>query len=68
MPPSSQIVASKYIERAARQYEDARAALSTSGCDVAHVDLVAAALLLVARIDSLEDSMIAGLATAGEGV
>jgi hypothetical protein len=56
------------LQLMAEQFELAKRALSTSTVDVQNLDHVAALLVLAARVDSLEDAVVNGLPTAGEGL
>jgi len=56
------------ITRAAKEYEVARKALASSEADASTVDYVAALLVVAARLEALEDALITGLPTAGEGI
>ena len=53
---------------AAREFEMARRHAMSVANDFSNLDIVAAALLIAARIVSLEDAITEGLPTAGEGI
>jgi len=56
------------IDRVAKDYEVARKRLASSEADASTIDYVAALLVVAARLEALEDALVEGLPTAGEGV
>lgn len=56
------------IQTIVNDFEMAKKALQTSTCHDGNTDLVAAQLVVAARLEAVEDALISGLPTAGEGI
>ena len=56
-----------YLTRMVRDFEAARALLSEKHPHMEDVHVVAATLVVAARLEAIEDALIAGFPIAGEG-
>jgi hypothetical protein len=58
----------KYIKRVVADFVELRSQLQEKASNMEHLDLVSATLVLAARLEAVEDALIEGLPTAGEGI